>query len=295
MTTLIGLTPGEQGVGALHLGAMVARSGADDVVVAVVVPTPWPPNPYRSDQEFLALQEQLGQEALDHARKVIGPDLNARYELRKARSVSSGLLEVVAEVGATQVVLGSASSGAWGQVALGGIAQRLMHSCELPVLLAPRGYCAPAGARVARATVAFGRSDADSTLLSSTAATAARTGARMRVACFAVRPLDAAVGSIEPGAEDLVVSAWARGLDADISRALGEGGRAQVDVVVGQGSSWAEALADVSWADGDVLAVGASSSVVSRFFLGSHAAKIVRNAPVPVTLVPRALLTSAAA
>ena len=36
-----------------------------------------------------------------------------------------------------------------------------------------------------------------------------------------------------------------------------------------------------------ILAVGANSSAVSRFFLGSHASKIVRSAPVPVTLVPR--------
>jgi nucleotide-binding universal stress UspA family protein len=38
-----------------------------------------------------------------------------------------------------------------------------------------------------------------------------------------------------------------------------------------------------------VLAVGTSSSAVSRFFLGSHASKIVRNAPVPVFLLPRSV------
>ena len=60
-----------------------------------------------------------------------------------------------------------------------------------------------------------------------------------------------------------------------------------MDFVVGQGGSWAEALADVSWSDGEVLAVGTSSSAISRFFLGSHASKIVRNSPVPVFLMPR--------
>jgi len=57
--------------------------------------------------------------------------------------------------------------------------------------------------------------------------------------------------------------------------------------VVGQGGSWADALTDVPWGDGEVLAVGTSSSAISRFFLGSHASKIVRNSPVPVFLMPR--------
>ena len=43
----------------------------------------------------------------------------------------------------------------------------------------------------------------------------------------------------------------------------------------------------MEWTDGEVLAVGTSSSVISRFFLGSHASKILRSSPVPVTLVPR--------
>ena len=294
MTTLIGLTPGEQGVGALHLGALVARSGADDVVVVVVVPVPWPPNPYRAEAEYLALQEELAQKALDQARGLLGADLAVDYRLHRARSVSSGLLEVASEVSATQVVLGSASSGVFGRVALGGLADRIMHSCDLPVILAPAGYQAAAGTRIARVTVGFGRADRDSTLLSSTAAVAARTGSRLRVACFAVRPATAAGGSIEAGAEDLVVKEWVRGLEVDIARALGPEPHEDVDVVVGQGAGWGEAIADVSWAEGDILAIGASSSPVSRFFLGSHATKIVRKAHVPVTLVPRALLTSAA-
>jgi nucleotide-binding universal stress UspA family protein len=118
-------------------------------------------------------------------------------------------------------------------------------------------------------------------------------GATLRVACFAVRPLTAAAGSIEPAAEDLVVREWADDLERDIRLALltREGPvAARADVVVGRGGSWAEALADVPWGSGEVLAVGTSSSPVSRFFLGSHASKIVRNAPVPVFLMPRSVL-----
>jgi nucleotide-binding universal stress UspA family protein len=58
---------------------------------------------------------------------------------------------------------------------------------------------------------------------------------------------------------------------------------------VGQGGTWADALTALPWGSGEVLAVGTSSSAISRFFLGSHASKIVRNSPVPVYLWYRAV------
>ena len=61
-----------------------------------------------------------------------------------------------------------------------------------------------------------------------------------------------------------------------------------VETVVGHGETWAEAIDDVEWADGDVLVVGSSSiGPVARVFLGSRASKIVRVSPVPVVVVPR--------
>jgi nucleotide-binding universal stress UspA family protein len=296
MTTLIGLAPNERGAAAVHLGSMLARSVSDDVVVVTVLPTPWPPNPYRTDAEYLAHRQRAAEEALAVAGAQIGPDLSVELVAHEARSVSSGLLEVARDRNATLVALGSSSTGVLGLVSLGGVAERILHSADIPVTLAPRGFdTGTAYARVARITVAFGRADKDSDLLRTAASVAEDIGAALRVACFAVRPLTAATGSIEPAAEDLVVREWADDLERDIRLALrsSEGAVAtRVDVVVGRGGSWAEALADVPWGDAEVLAVGTSSSPVSRFFLGSHASKIVRNAPVPVFLMPRSVLHS---
>ena len=285
MTTVAGLTPGERGTAALHLGAMLARSTGDDLAAVVVVPTPWPPNPYRADAEYLAVQEQEARRALAAVEDVVGPDLVVRGRLHRARSVASGLLEVVAQEAATSVVLGPAGSGLLGRVSLGGVADRVLHSSEVPVTLAPAGFRTRPGARVRRVTVAFGRADRDSDLLTSARAVAERIGATLRVACFAVRPPNAHLESVDPGAEALVVAEWQRAVEAEVAEVAGPG----LETVVGRGERWGDALADVAWADGDVLAVGASSSPVSRFFLGSHAAKIVRHSPVPVTLVPRQL------
>jgi hypothetical protein len=68
MTVVIGLAPNERGAAAVHLGSMMARSINDDLVVVTVVPTPWPPNPYRPDAEYLAYQQKAAEEALAVAR-----------------------------------------------------------------------------------------------------------------------------------------------------------------------------------------------------------------------------------
>ena len=58
-----------------------------------------------------------------------------------------------------------------------------------------------------------------------------------------------------------------------------------LESVVGRGESWAEAVEDVEWDDGDVLVVGSSAlGPVARVFLGSRASKIVRHSPVPVVV-----------
>lgn len=299
MTTVIGLAPGDRGSAAVHLGSMLARSIGDNVVVVAVVPTPWPPNPYRDVDEFIALQTRAAEQALAEARTQVGRDLAAEFLVHHARSVSSGLSEVAHQHSATLVALGSSEGGMLGRVALGGVAQRILYSTDIPVALAPRGFdTGMVYARVARITVAFGRADHDSDLLVTAASVAQDISASLRVASFAVRPLTEAIGTIEESADELVVHAWAERLDADIAKALGRADAVspdavsvatRVDTVVGAGGSWGEALNAVSWADGDVLAVGTSNSAVSRFFLGSHASKIVRNSPVPVFLMPRSV------
>lgn len=296
MTVLVGLAPNERGLAALQLGAVLARSFGDDLVLATVVPTPWPPDPNRQDAEYLTYVEQAATKAHERAYAELGNELRLDSVVHRARSVSSGVVEVARERGAGLVVVGSSAGGLLGLVTLGGVGQRVLHTSDIPVAIAPGGYAGHPHGRVSRVTVAFGRADGDSDLLITAAETAHRVGAALRVVCFAVRPMAAYAGSIEERTETLVVDQWVKGLEAGVSRALDSvraSGTADVgtdvDLVVGQGTSWSQALGDVAWAEGDLLAVGASSSPVSRFFLGSHASKIVRNSPVPVYVMPRSI------
>jgi nucleotide-binding universal stress UspA family protein len=298
MTILIGLGHGQKDDAAVHLGGMLARSSGEEVVVVSVVQAPWPPNPYRGDKEYLAYQQDLAEIALKRAREQLDDSpLGADFMVRRAESAPAGLLQVVEERRCSSVVVGSSTMGLLGHVMLGGVAERLLHSAELPIIVAPRGFHTGRAATVSQVSVAFGRADHGGGLVSRAASVAQNLGVPLRVVCFAVRPMAAEVAAVEEGAEQLVVDEWMQRVEDDIAAALASirgsrpGGRdgltPRVETVLGQGSSWSAALHDVAWTEGDLLAVGISSGPLGRLFLGSHAAKIVRSSPVPVMLLSR--------
>jgi nucleotide-binding universal stress UspA family protein len=290
---LIGLAPGDRGGPASHLGAMIARSTGSPLVVAAITPVPWPPSPFLGDEEYLQLQHTSAQEALDRARQVIGADAEVEYLVESARSVTNGLLQVCERLGPGLVVLGSGSSGLPGRVSLGSVAQRILHSLDTPVCFAPEGFTVAPDASISRITVGFGRADSDSGLLAAALERATQFDIPLRVACFAVRPETALRGTIELAAEDLVVGEWADQVRAEIRDAATRAGADPdtLDIVVGAGIGWEETIATLPWGPTDLLAIGAKTSAISRFLLGSHAAKIVRHSPVPVLTVARAALT----
>ena len=299
MTILIGLPPGHKDDSAVHLGSMLARSSAEDVAVVSVVPAPWPPDPYGGDRDYLAYQEDLAEKTLRRARAQLNGKVAGReYVVRRAESVPKGLLDTIAEGQFSAVVVGSSSMGLIGRVMLGGAAERILHSAELPIVVAPRAFHGGRAAKVARVSVAFGRADHDSHLVARAASMAGLFGVPLRAVCFAVRPITALVGTVEERTELLVTREWMERLEGDVAAALASAPEAasadaggplplHVETVLGHGSSWPEALHDVPWADGDLLVVGISSGPLGRFFLGSHAAKIVRSSPVPVALLSR--------
>ena len=61
-----------------------------------------------------------------------------------------------------------------------------------------------------------------------------------------------------------------------------------VEVVLGAGTEWREAVDDIAWEPGDLLVLGSGAAgPLARVFLGTAASKILRHAPVPVMIVPR--------
>lgn len=292
MTLVVGCTPKDSGDDALETAAMLARSTGEDVVVAVVVAAAWPPSTERVDAEYRSYLAQLGEQTLAHAREWMPVDVKTTYLQRDAASIPIGLLEVAREHRASALVLGSSESGGLGHVALGSVADRILHSSPVPVVLAPRGHQTEPEGGLRRVTVAFsGRKDRG--LVLSAAEYAARTDSSLRIASFSVRPKLLYASTLAGEGEDLVVERWAREIQDLIDDELDEVRRLpdvprRLEVVVGSGYGWRDAMGSARWALGDLLVVGSSThGPLASVFLGSRSSKILRHAPVPVMAMPR--------
>jgi len=301
MTLVAAIDPDGHGRAVLHLAALLARSTADDVLLCAVIPAPWPPGVARVDAEYQAELERTADRALTQALARLPADLAVARLIHHARSSPAGLLEVAERRDAAGIVAGSSTHGAPGQIALGSVTSRLMHSAPLPVALAPRGFrCTPDG-RLRRITAAFGGTEGADDLVIAAAGVAARAGATLRIASFAVRPHAPYTAGVGTEADASMVAEWTQEIEAAARTALTDVDHLpapppRLDVVVGHGRSWEDALEDVPWGDGDVLVVGSSAiGPVARVFLGSRATKIVRHSPVPVVVVPRAAAAELAA
>jgi nucleotide-binding universal stress UspA family protein len=293
MTMIVGYGPGERGKAALHLAAMLARSAGDDLVVAAVVPAPWVPGMAKVDAEYRDYLDQTAGEALERARENLPDDVTATFVSHDARSVPVGLLELAEEHGANLIVLGSSSHGAFGHVALGSVTDRLVHSSTVTLAFAPRGFRCRRGAKVTRVTAAYGGTTGAEELVLAAATVAASVGAALRIASFAVWARPAYTTRLGTDPEDDLLREWTTTMEQSANKAMGavEGlaSSPPVETAIGRGTSWADALEDIDWAEGDVLVVGSSDlGPVAQVFLGSRATKILRHSPVPVFLVPRA-------
>lgn len=292
MSILVGVNPGRRSEALLHLAQMLARSAGTDLVVAAIVHRAWPPSASRVDAEWRSYASGSADVVLEHAREVLGTDVRTEYAVHEASSARRGLLELVDQRRPSLLVLGSASGGDAGHVALGSVSDALLHASPVPVAIAPRGFRTADGARVGRLTAAYGGSDAAADLVIGAAALASELGAALRIASFAVmsHAVTAGTGS---DTERRIVDEWAASIGAHTRELISEISALPAapdveDAVVGSGESWEDAIADVEWRADDVLVVGSSSlGPLARVFLGSHATKVVRHSPVPVIVVPR--------
>jgi nucleotide-binding universal stress UspA family protein len=298
VTLVAGVAPDGRGRAVLHLAGMLARSAGDDLVLVAVVPGAWPPSPAKVDAEYRSALGTVAEDALGQARARLPQDIPISTVVHHARSTPSGLLEVAEQHDASLIVAGSASAGGSGHVTLGSATGWLLHSSPIPVALAPRGFRARPESRVQRVTAAFGGSPDD--LVVAAAGVAARVGASLRLASFAVRPRAPYTVAVGREADESMVREWAQQIEEAQRAALVEvrdlpSVPPDCEAVIGHGETWDEALEEVEWEDGDVLVVGSSSiGPIARVFLGSRSSKIVQHSPVPVVVVPRGRATELA-
>ncbi|MGZ8715325.1 MAG: universal stress protein [Mycobacterium sp.] len=291
MTILAGFSSSRQGTAPLNLAAQISRWTGDKVVAAAIVERPWPANGDPIEEEYLRYVTSQASHAIDRVVGQLPEDLDIPTVVHQSTSIPTGLTELAAAHDARLVVVGSSSSGLLGRVALGSVTERLVHTAAVPVAIAPRGY--PLGPEpIRRLTAAYGGESDINGLIAAAAELAKQWPVQLRIVSFTVRPVTVFSGSIEPSAEDLVVRQWAHRTMDDITKQLNDV-RAHVavpdvDVVVGSGHDWREAVESVAWEAGDILLLGSGAAgQAAHVFLGSAASKILRHAPVPVMIVPR--------
>lgn len=302
MSFLVGYGPRNDDRSAIELALQLARSRPEPVIALSVVPRGWgTPAAGGTDREYELWAAEEGRRSTELARAdfarhhdtdaVIAADAAIPTEAAwiAGRSVPATLMEQADEHGAWVIVVGSAEEAEPGRVRLSSKTDRLMHSSTLPVAIAPRSY--RTSSAVTRITVAFRDDDAGWSLLDRVADLSRTEGARLRIVTFVVAPARTPVINDVPHAEAQVTDAWTQQARLALAEArthlAAHGPVDDVEFLVTIGADWPSAVASVAWKDGDILVVGSSSTHrLAQVFLGSSAAKIVRNAPVPVVVIP---------
>jgi nucleotide-binding universal stress UspA family protein len=291
MTIIAGFSSSRQGTAPLNLAVQLSRTTGENIVAAAIIERAVPSGLDPIEDEYQGYVADQATKSLERVVEQIRGDLDISLVVHQSSSIPRGLTELVDQHGADLVVVGSSSSGLLGRVALGSVTERLVHTAKVPVAIAPRGYPLSPGP-VQRLTAAYGGAADAVGLITTSAELAKKWSVRLRIASFTVRPVTMYGGSIERSAENLVVKQWTRKtMDAALEQL--EDARRQVevpdvDVVIGAGTDWRDAVDGIAWQSGDLLLLGSGAAgPVSQVFLGSAASKILRHAPVPVMIVPR--------
>ena len=291
MTVVVGYRAGKVGLSGLHLGVRAARTLGTSLTVATIVPKPWlTPSLARVDAEYEQWAEHLAANSEGEARhhlRDLADGIEIVYVHRAHRSVSGGLVEVVGEVGAEILVLGSLPSTSLGHVVVGSTTGWLLHSSPVPVAVSPGGYSADAG-RLTRLTCAYSATPESVDVVRWCFQHAGRFGIPVRVITFAVRGRAMYPPEVGLHAEDSILAAWTAQARENLDKLRTDGVVGEdVGLQVVSGNDWSQALESVDWQDGEILALGTSPrGDIARVFLGSRATKIVRHSPVPVLVLP---------
>ena len=286
---VVGYTATEAGEDAVALGARLAAASGSELELVVVLPADdrsviTPPN--ASYDRYLR-----GQAAswLQKASALVPDTVTLRTNVRFADSFAEGLVAAAEEFGASHIVVGAANGGLRGRHRLGSVATELLHSSNVPVVLAPEGSrrIDPATG-VTRITAAIGTRPGADALLEEATSLAAATGAELRLLSLVTVDLPP---TVDTGVIRVAGAAHADQVLAQARTTVSGAGDAEV--VVGRGDSIEDAVQHLSWEPGELAIVGSSRlAQPRRLFLGSTAAKMLHELPGPMIVVPRTRATT---
>lgn len=280
---VVGYTATDAGADAVALGTRLAAAMAAPLDLVLVLPgedrsviTP----PDASYDRYLVTQAENW---LAEAAASIPDAVTHASHVRFGDSFAEGLIAAAHELEASLIVVGAANGGLRGRHRLGTVANELLHSSDVPVVLAPEGSRRLEAGAVSRITAAIGTRPGASALLEESIALAVATGAPLRLLSLVSVDLPA---SVDTGVIRIAGAAHADDVLGKALQTLPDG--VEADVVVARGDSIEDAIAHLAWEPGELAVVGSSRlAQPRRLFLGSTAAKMLHELPVPMVVVPR--------
>lgn len=277
---LVGYTATPAGEDALAAAAALAGSTGAQLDVVVVLPLNSRPTIVPNDPGYDALLRDTAEGWLADARSRIPRSVPSRERVVYGDSLAGGLLTAAEAGRAALIVVGAARGGLLGRFTVGSVAGSLLHASPVPVMLAPEGSRATA-APLARVTGMVGTREGADAVLATSARLSAGAHAPLRLVSLLALDL--------PGvdaAKERVGEHHAAAVLQEARASLPEGVEATASVV--PGDSIAHAVATLDWQPGEVVVVGSSRLAQhSRLFLGTTAATMLRELPVPMIVVPR--------
>ncbi|MFC5789465.1 universal stress protein [Agromyces tardus] len=281
---VVGYTANEAGADALALANRIATAAEGALEVVMVLPSEAHNSRVPVDSGYIRYLREQSREWLTEASTHLGADVASKLHIRYAESYAEGLIDAAHEFDSQLIVVGAAGGGLPRRPRVGSVANELLHSSDVPVALAPAGSREiPASQGVTRITACVGTRPGADVQLEAATLLARVTHAPLRLVSLV--PIDLPAGLDEHLAE-LTSATHAESVLAEAHRALPEGVEASVETATG--STIEDAVQALDWHRGELVLVGSSRlAAPRRLFLGSTAAKMLRELPVPMIVVPR--------
>jgi len=268
------------GADALALGRQLAKATDAQLVVAGIFPIGELPTGFESS--WFDKQNEVTSEI-----QAIADEAGAEAEAFVSRSPGLGLNGLAEEVDADLVIVGSSRHSKLGQILAGNVGLSLLHGAPCAVAIAPRGY---AENPTDISTIVVGVVGGQESRLALEAATdlADASGATIKLVAVTHDPPAAygKGGGGMAGAPELreAIEEQARKHLDEVSESTGDV-PTEATLVTGDP---AEKLAEAA-SPGSIVVVGSRGyGPVRRVLLGSVSTELMRSAPCPVLVVPRA-------
>jgi nucleotide-binding universal stress UspA family protein len=290
MSIVVGYDGSDSGEDAAALGAQLARSTGDTLLVVTVYPQENPIGVGRVDAEWVAYMREQAQEIIAGARRFLeAHGVEAEYRVVGSGSAAHGLDDVAEAEHASMIVVGSSRRGARRRISPGSTGERLLHGAICPVAIAPRGTRdRPPEEPVKRIGVAYIDSPEAREAVRVAGELAAKTNATLTLYTVVAPRAEIFAPIVGRDAEEAFMATVRedarKALDEAIA-ALPEGVQANEELLEGD---VVDVLAALDEHEIDLLVCGSRGyGPVRRVLLGGVLRKLIRRAACPVVVVPR--------